>query len=57
MKTSSRQAKSDSCQTQRHKTDRLTPDSSQAQTPPDHIIGTTIALFAFLATRVTTART
>jgi hypothetical protein len=36
---------------------RLTPDSCQKQTPPDRTIGTTLALFAFLATRVATVRT
>jgi hypothetical protein len=53
VKTSSRRQKADSCQTHQHKTDRLSPDSSQTQTPPDP----TIASFAFLATRVATVRT
>jgi hypothetical protein len=53
VKTSSRRLKPDSCQTHQHKTDRLTTDSRQTLTPPD----TTIASFAFLATRVTAVRT
>jgi hypothetical protein len=44
VKASSWQLKPDSSQTYQHKTDRLTPES-------------TIALFAFLATRVSTVRT
>jgi hypothetical protein len=46
----------DSCQTQRHKTDRLTPDSHQTQTPPDLTTGATAASFSFLATRIATVR-
>jgi hypothetical protein len=38
---------SDSCYRQ-HKTDQLAPDSSKTQTPPDPIIGSTAASFAFL---------
>jgi hypothetical protein len=56
-KTSSRRLKPDSCQTRQHKTDRLTPDSRQTQTPPDPTIGSTIASFAFLPTRVATVGT
>jgi hypothetical protein len=41
MKTSSRRLKPDSCQTHQHKTDRLTPDSRQTQTPPDPTTGAT----------------
>jgi hypothetical protein len=52
MNTSSRRLKTDSCQTHQHKTDRLTPDSRQTQTPPDP----TIASSAFLLTRVATVR-
>jgi hypothetical protein len=57
VKTSSRRLKPDSCQTHQHKTDRLTPDSRQTQTPPDPTIGATIASFAFLAATVATVRT
>jgi hypothetical protein len=40
-----------------HKTDRLTPDFHQTQTPPDPIIDVNTASFAFLAVRVATVRT
>jgi hypothetical protein len=57
VKTSSRGLKPDSCQTYQRKSDRLTPDSRQMQTPRDPAIGATIASFAFLATRVATVTT
>jgi hypothetical protein len=47
VKTYSRRPKPDSCQTHQHKTDRLTPDSRQTQSPPDPITS-----FAFLATDI-----
>jgi hypothetical protein len=56
MKTSSRQLKS-GMQNYQHKTDPLTPDSRQMQTPPDPTIGVIIASFAFLATKVATVKT
>jgi hypothetical protein len=54
MKISSPRLKTGSYQ---HKTDRLTPDSSQKQTSSDPTAGATMAQFAFLATRVATVRT
>jgi hypothetical protein len=54
VKTSLRRLIPDSSQTHQHKTDRLASDSCQTQIPPDIAIGATIALFAFLATRVAT---
>jgi hypothetical protein len=57
VKTSSRRLKPDACQTHQHKTDRLTPDSRQTQTPPGPTIGAIVALFVFLAARVATVRT
>jgi hypothetical protein len=51
VKTSSRRLKPDSCQTHQHKTDRLTPDSRQTQTPPDSTIGSTIALICIYCYR------
>jgi hypothetical protein len=57
VKTFSQWLKPDPCQTHQHKTDHTTPDSCQTQTPPDPTIGTTIASFAFLATRLATVRT
>jgi hypothetical protein len=56
MKTSSRRLKPNFSQTHQHKTERLTPDSRQTQTPPDPTIGSTTASFAFLATEVATVR-
>jgi hypothetical protein len=53
MKTNSRRLKPGSCQTHQHKTDLLTPDFHQTQTPADP----TIAVFVFLATRVPIVKT
>jgi hypothetical protein len=57
VKTSSLRLKPDSCQTQKHKTDRLTPDSRQTQAPLYPTTGTTTATFAFIATRFATVIT
>jgi hypothetical protein len=37
-------------------TDRLTPESRQTHTPPYTTIGSTVASFAFLASRVASVR-
>jgi hypothetical protein len=52
----SRRLQPDSCQTHRHKTDSLSTDSRQAQTPPDTTTGSVITSLAFLATRVAAIR-
>jgi hypothetical protein len=54
MKTSSTRLKPDSCHKHQHKTDRLTPETRQMQIPPNPTIGSTIASFEFLDTRVAT---
>jgi hypothetical protein len=56
VKTSSRRLKPDSCQTHQHKTDRLTPDFRQTQTPPDTTVGATFPSCTFFATRVAIIR-
>jgi hypothetical protein len=57
METSSQRLKPDSYQTHQHKTDRLTADSRQTQTPPGPTISDTIASFVFLITTFATVRT
>jgi hypothetical protein len=56
VKTFSWRLKPDSCQKQKHNTYRLNPDSRQIQNLPYLTIGSTIALFSFLAARVATVR-
>jgi hypothetical protein len=57
MKTSSRRLKPDSSQTHQHKTDRLTPDSHQKQTPPASTVVANTASFELFVSRVATVRT